>query len=93
MRTSAIIAYSVLFFVLSRVLCCYFHVVKQGGVTSISTVLRSATTVKAGQDRFSILTVDFYRNFVLATDLFPFIFAIFLCTTYSRCYDHAGKTA
>ena len=30
----------------------------QGGVTLIVTVLRSATAVKAGQDPFSVLTVD-----------------------------------
>ena len=62
-------------------------------VTPIDTVLRSATGVKAGQDRFSILTVDFHRKFVLTTDLVSFIFAIFSCTTYSRSFaDRAGKT-
>ena len=31
----------------------------QGGVTPIDSVLRSATVVKAGQDRISALTFDY----------------------------------
>ena len=76
----------------ARSLSRYRVMLVQEGVTPISTVLRSATAVKAGQDRFSILIVDFHRIFVLTMDLVPFIFAIFSCTTYSRNFDRAGKT-
>ena len=43
------------------------------GVTPIATVLRSATRVEIN---------DFCQKLVLTIDLVPFIFAIFLCTTY-----------
>ena len=57
------------------------HTPLQGGVTPIAAVLRSATAVKAGQDRFLTLTVDFRQKFVLTIGQIPFIFAIFSYTT------------
>ena len=68
----------------------YWWETKQGGCHSNK---HCTTICDRGQNRFSILTVDFYRNFVLTTDLVPFIFAIFSCTTYSRSFERAGKTA